>query len=174
MSRMLSILVRDQPGTLLRVAAMLARWGFEIQSLTAGATHEEGFFRVTVVIRGDDEVLGQVTKQLDKMVDVVAIQPLQPDSAVCRGFAMLKAVCGDNRGELLRLAQDFKAAVIDISEAAITFEISGDEEKISAFAGSLKPYGILEFVRTGLIGLERRENTIYRYGRGIDYEQAVL
>ena len=170
----LSILVHNQPGVLVRTAGMFSRRGFNIHSLAVGTTQDTDYSRITVVVCGDDGILDQVIKQLDKLVEVVAIQVLPAESAVRRGMAIIKVAAGDKRGELLKLAEVFRAGVVDVSEQTVTFEVTGDEEKINAFAEVLAPYGILELVRTGLIGVARGDNTIYQYERSQLYEQIVL
>lgn len=175
MKHVLSILVYNQPGVLVRVAGMFSRRGFNIHSLSVGTTHDPRYSRITVVVCGDNGILDQVIKQLDKLVEVQAIQLLPPDAAVRRGMAMLKVGAGgDKRAEVLKLAEVFRAGVVDVSEQTVTFEITGDDEKINAFAELLSPYGILEMARTGLTGLARGENTIHQYERRDYYEQIVL
>jgi len=174
LKQVLSILVHNQPGVLVRVAGMFSRRGFNIDSLAVGTTHNPDFSRITVVVCGDDSVVDQVTKQLGKLVEVVAIQLLPPDNAVRRGMAMIKIAAGEKRSEVLKLAEVFRAGVVDVSENTVTLEVTGDEEKINAFAEVLSPYGVLELVRTGMIGLARGENTIHQYERGHYYEQIVL
>jgi len=170
----LSILVHNQPGVLVRVAGMFSRRGFNIHSLAVGTTYDTECSRITVVVCGDDGILDQVIKQLEKLVEVVAIQILPQDSAVRRGMAMIKISAGDKRGEVLKLADVFRASVVDVSEHTVTFEITGDEDKINAFAEVLAPYGIMELVRTGLVGLARGDNTIHQYERRNFHEQIVL
>jgi len=158
----------------MRVAGMFSRRGYNIHSLAVGTTQDPDYSRITVVVCGDDGILDQVLKQLDKLVEVVAVQVLPPDSAVRRGMAMFKIAAGEKRGEVIKLADVFRAAIVDVSENTVTLEVTGDDEKISALAEILVPYGILELVRTGLIGLVRGEETIYQNGRRNFYEQIVL
>jgi len=170
----LSILVHNQPGVLVRVAGMFSRRGFNIHSLAVGTTYDPEYSRITVVVCGDDGILDQVIKQLEKLVEVVAIQILPSDAAVRRGMAMIKIAAGEKRSEVLKLADVFRASVVDVSEHTVTFEITGDEDKINAFSEVLAPYGILELVRTGLVGLARGDNTIHQYERRYFNEQIVL
>lgn len=162
MGQVLSILVQNQPGVLVRVAGMFSRRGFNIDSLTVGVTQDPDYSRITAVVCGDQTVVDQVTKQLEKLVEVVAVQCLSDVSAVTRGMALLKVRTGDKRTEILKLAEVFRASVVDLQEATLTLEITGDESKINALADLLVPYGLLEMIRTGLIGLARGENTIYQ------------
>ncbi|MBP2653994.1 MAG: ilvH [Firmicutes bacterium] len=174
MKHVLSILVHNQPGVLVRVAGMFSRRGFNIHSLAVGTTYDPEYSRITVVVCGDDGILDQVIKQLEKLVEVVAIQILPSDAAVRRGMAMIKIAAGEKRSEVLKLADVFRASVVDVSEHTVTFEITGDEDKINAFSEVLAPYGILELVRTGLVGLARGDNTIHQYERRYFNEQIVL
>ena len=174
MKHVLSILVQNQPGVLVRVASMFSRRGFNIDSLAVGVTHVPEYSRITAVVCGNQAIVDQVVKQLGKLVEVVNVQILEPSQAVARGMALLKIEVGERRSEALKLAEIFRASVIDISENTLTFEITGDEDKINAFAELLVPYGILEMSRTGLIGLARGENTIYKYEEREYYETIVL
>lgn len=174
MKHVLSILVQNQPGVLVRVASMFSRRGFNIDSLAVGVTHVPEYSRITAVIRGSEAVVSQVIKQLDKLVEVVNVQVLPPSAAVTRGMAMIKVEAGDRRSEVLKLAEVFRASVIDISEMTLTLEITGDEDKINALAELLVPYGVLELVRTGIVGLARGENTIYKHEESDYNEENVL
>jgi acetolactate synthase-1/3 small subunit len=175
MKHALSILVYNQPGVLVRVAGMFSRRGFNIHSLTVGTTQDPRYSRITVVVCGDNGILDQVVKQLDKLVEVEAIQLLPPETSVRRGIAMVKIAAGsDKRAEVLKLAEVFRANIVDIAEQAVTFEITGDDDKINAFVELLSPYGLLEMVRTGMAGLARGASTIYEYERREYYEQIVL
>ena len=174
MKHVLSILVENQPGVLVRVAGMFSRRGFNIDSLAVGETQDPEFSRMTVVVKGSGAVVDQVVKQLEKLVEVTAVQVLVPSASVARGMAMIKVKTGDQRGEILRLAEVFRANVIDVAEKTLTMEITGDCEKINAFAEIMKPYGILEMVRTGMVGLTRGETTIYENEEWNGYEQNVL
>jgi acetolactate synthase-1/3 small subunit len=158
----------------MRVAGMFSRRGFNIHSLAVGTTQDQDYSRMTVVVCGDEGIVDQVFKQLEKLVEVVAVQILPPEAAVRRGMAMIKVAAGEKRGEVIKLADVFRAAVVDVSENTVTLEVTGDDEKINALAEVLVPYGILEIVRTGLIGLIRGEETIHLNERSNFYEQIVL
>jgi acetolactate synthase-1/3 small subunit len=176
MKNVLSILVQNQPGVLMRVASMFSRRGFNIDSLAVGVTEIPEFSRITAVVCGDGAVVNQVIMQLAKLVEVQAVQILPADTSVTRGMAMLKVKAKERRMEVFKLAEVFRANVVDVGEQTLTMEITGDEEKINAFAELLKPFEILEMIRTGPIGLARGENTINKYNceeREI-YEQNVL
>lgn len=174
MKHVLSVLVENQPGVLVRVAGMFSRRGFNIDSLAVGVTHKPEYSRMTVVVTGDQTVVDQVIKQLSKLVEVISVQMLDSKSSVTRGMAMIKVNAGEHRSDILKLAEIFRANVIDISEPTVTIEITGDEEKIKAFTELLVPYGIEEVVSTGLIGLKRGSSTIYQIQECEYYEQNVL
>jgi acetolactate synthase-1/3 small subunit len=175
MKHALSILVYNQPGVLVRVAGMFSRRGFNIHSLTVGTTQDPRYSRITVVVCGDNGILDQVVKQLDKLVVVEAIQLLPPETSVRRGIALAKIAAGsDKRSEVLKLAEVFRANVVDVAEQSVTLEITGDDDKINAFVELLNPYGLFEMVRTGMTGLARGASTIYEYERRDYYEQIVL
>ena len=174
MKQVLSILVQNQPGVLVRVASMFSRRGFNIDSLTVGITQNPEVSRMTVVIYGNEAIMNQVVKQLAKLVEVLAVQILPPDESVTRGMALVKVNTGNRRTEVLKLAEVFRANVVDLKEETLTLEITGDENKILAFTDVLKPYGILEMIRTGLVGLERGTNIMYKWEEKENYEQNVL
>ncbi|WP_177504844.1 acetolactate synthase small subunit [Anaerosinus sp.] len=165
-----SVLVQNQPGVLVRVASMFSRREFNIDSLSVGVTQSPEYSRMTVVIHGDKGVISQMVKQLEKLLEVVAVQLLEADSAVYRGMTLLKVKAEEsNRLDILKIAEIFRAKVVDVQKATLIFEITGDDEKIDAFTRLLSPYGILETIRTGLIGLERGDHTIYQQREERDY-----
>ncbi|MBR5913304.1 MAG: acetolactate synthase small subunit [Selenomonadaceae bacterium] len=161
MKHVLSVYVENQPGVLVRVASMFSRREFNIDSLSVGVTQSPNFSRITVVVHGDGNLIEQMIKQLEKMPIVKAVQRLDSATAVTRGMTMIKVLSNDdNRMEILKLAELFRAHVVDVQTTTLIFEITGDDEKVTAFTRLLKPYGILEVIRTGLIALERGEHTI--------------
>lgn len=164
MKHILSVYVENQPGVLVRVASMFSRREFNIDSLSVGVTQSPEFSRITVVVHGDGALIEQMIKQLEKMPIVHAVQRLDAGSAVTRGMTMIKVSADDtNRLDVLKMAELFRAHVVDVQPTNLIFEITGDDEKVTAFTRILKPYGILEIIRTGLIALERGENTIENY-----------
>ncbi len=164
MKHVLSVYVENQPGVLVRVASMFSRREFNIDSLSVGVTQSPEFSRITVVVHGDAGLIEQMIKQLEKMPVVKAVQRLDASIAVTRGMTMIKVRADDtNRLDVLKMAELFRAHVIDVRPTTLIFEITGDDEKVTAFMRLLAPYGILEVIRTGLIALERGENTIDNY-----------
>jgi acetolactate synthase-1/3 small subunit len=152
----LAVLVTNKPGVLARISGMLSRRLFNIESIAAGYTEEIGVTRITIVVQGDDYTLGQVMKQLAKLVDVIKIVELKYDDSVARELALLKVrVTVDKRSDIINLVTVFRANIIDVSKVTMIIEILGDERKINAFCLALENYGIVEMVRTGKIALAR-------------------
>lgn len=174
MKQVLSILVQNQPGVLVRVVSMFSRRGFNIDSLTVGTTQVPEYSRITVVVYGNEAIITQVVKQLSKLVEVLAVRILLPEGSVTRGMALIKINAGERRTDILKLAEVFRASVIDLKEQTLTLEITGDEDKIDAFTEVLQPYGILEMIRTGLVGLARGTTTIYEDKASEECEKWIL
>jgi acetolactate synthase-1/3 small subunit len=139
----------------MRVAGMFSRRGFNIDSLAVGMTQNKKFSRMTVTVHDDDATVGQIIKQLEKLVEVEDVRLLPEESKMARGLALIKVSAGEKRMEVLKLAEVFRASVIDIGEESVIFEITGVERKIRAFVDVMLPYGILEMVQTGVVALER-------------------
>lgn len=164
MKHVLSVLVENQAGVLVRVASMFSRREFNIDSLSVGVTQSPEYSRITIVVHGDENLVEQMIKQLEKMPVVSAVQRLDPASSVCRGMTLIKVKADDtNRLDVLKMAELFRAHVTDVRPTTLIFEITGDDEKVTAFTRLLAPYGIVEIIRTGLIALERGERTIYEH-----------
>lgn len=157
-NHIISILVRNQPGVLMRVAGMFSRRGFNIDSLAVGITQVSELSRITISMRSDEATLEQVQKQLAKLVEVEKVKVLPKDSMTARNMALIKVASGEKRLEILKLADVFRANVIDVSGTILILEITGSEDKLRAFYDVLEPYGILEMVQTGTIALERGEH----------------
>jgi acetolactate synthase-1/3 small subunit len=150
MEQILSIVVRNQPGVLMRVAGMFSRRGFNIDSLAVGITQNPEFSRMTVTMQADDATIKQVCKQLAKLVEVEAVKVLPPKASAKRSMVMVKVHAGDKRLELLRLAH-----AVDVTGESLIFLATGIDDKLNAFVDVMRPYGILEMVQTGLVALER-------------------
>ena len=157
MKQVLSILVRNQPGVLMRVAGLFSRRGFNIDSLAVGITERPTFSRMTVGIDGNEATVEQVKKQLEKLIEVEEVRLLPSDAMVSRGMALVKVAAGEKRMEVLKLAEIFRASVLDVGAKSLVFEITGADDKIRAFTEALAPFGILELVQTGVVALERGE-----------------
>ena len=170
MKHVLSVYVENQPGVLVRVASMFSRREFNIDSLSVGVTQSPEFSRITVVVHGDANLIEQMIKQLEKMPIVHAVQRLDSANAVTRGMTMIKVSADDNnRLDVLKMAELFRAHVVDVQATNLIFEITGNDEKVTAFLRILEPYGVKEVIRTGLIALERGENIITNYHSEREY-----
>ena len=157
----LSVLVENHPGVLSRVAGLFSRRGFNIDSLAVGVTEDPTISRMTIVVNGDDYIVEQVTKQLNKLIDVIKVKKLNPKEAVERELALIKVNANSQtRSDIIQLTEIFRANIVDVSKETLTIEISGDEDKIEALIELLKQYGIREVVRTGLIAIERGNKVI--------------
>ena len=156
MKHTLSVLVEDESGALSRIAGLFARRGFNIESLAVGPAEERGRSRLTMVVEGDDRTLEQMTKQLDKLVNVLGVIDLTRIPAVERELMLLKvAAPPENRAAILDLVHVFRAKVVDVADNALIIEAVGDPGKLVALEQVLEGYGILEIARTGRIALER-------------------
>lgn len=160
MEQVLSIVVRNQPGVLMRVAGMFSRRGFNIDSLAVGITQNPEFSRMTVTMQASDAVVDQVCKQLAKLIEVEAVKVLPVHASAKRSMALIKVKTGDKRLEILRVADVFRAHAIDVGAETLTFLITGVVDKLHAFVEVMKPYGILEMVQTGGVALERGEASL--------------
>tara|TARA_Y100001968_G_C19175148_1_gene627645 strand:+ start:265 stop:771 length:507 start_codon:yes stop_codon:yes gene_type:complete len=156
MKHTLSVLVEDESGALSRIAGLVARRGFNIDSLAVGPAEAPGISRLTMVVEGDNQTLQQMSKQLDKLVNVLDVIDLSTLPAVERELMLLKVSATESqRGKIFDLVQVFRAKVVDVSDLALTLEVVGDPGKLVAIEKLLKPYGILEIARTGKIALKR-------------------
>ena len=156
MKHTLSVLVEDESGALSRISGLFARRGFNIDSLAVGPAETRGISRLTMVVEGDDQALQQMTKQLNKLFNVLGVADLSNLAAVERELMLLKVSSKEEtRGKILELVQVFRAKVVDVSDIALTLEVVGDPGKLVALEKLLEPYGILEIARTGKIALKR-------------------
>ncbi|MFO7611535.1 MAG: acetolactate synthase small subunit [Clostridia bacterium] len=152
----LSVLVENHAGVLSRVAGLFSRRGFNIDSLAVGETTNPGISRITIVVKGDDYIVDQVSKQLNKLVDVIKIKIFKASEYVGRELVLIKVKApAVSRAEVMQLVDIFRANIVDVSTETLTVEISADQEKISALMSLLDHFGILEVVRTGMIAIER-------------------
>ena len=159
MRHTISVTVENKFGVLARVSGLFSSRGYNIDSLTVGETHDPSVSRMIIVVRGDDRVLDQVIKQLDKLVDIIEVRDFSSDSYVGRELMMLKVSCEDGtRTEILEIASIFRAKIIDIGHASLIIQITGDEEKITAFIELMTPFGIMEVSRTGKVAMVRELN----------------
>ena len=156
MRHTISVLVENKFGVLARISTLFAARGFNIDSLAVGETEDPEISRMTIVVKGDEWVLEQVTKQLNKLVDVIKVNDFSEVEYVQRGLALIKInVNKSNRAEVMQMVDIFRAKIIDVSQDSITVEITGDDNKIEAFVDTIKPYGIKEMCQTGSVALAR-------------------
>ena len=156
MKHTISILVENQAGVLSRISGLFARRGFNIHSLAVGVTENEKVSRVTIVAEGDDYTLEQIEKQLNKLIDVIKVRSVGKNELLSRELILVKVKCEPaKRPELIAIAEINGAKISDVSEASMTLELSGNEARIAAFEELLKPYGIKETARTGIIALQK-------------------
>jgi acetolactate synthase-1/3 small subunit len=152
----LSILVENKPGVLTRISGLFARRGFNIDTLTVGPTDNESYSRITLTLDGAVHPIDQVTKQLHKLINVLKIRDLEPKETVARELALFKlAVDGSARAEVMQVCEIFRGKVVDVSRRSIILEITGTTDKIEAFEGMVRPFGLIEMMRTGEIGISR-------------------
>ena len=149
-------LVEDKPGVLTKVASMFRRRGFNIVSLAVGNSEQPGLSRMTFVVAGDDHTVGQVVKQLDKLIDVIEVSDITGESIVARELALIKVKTTPmTRGEIIQIVNLFRANIIDVGSESMVIEITGEEDKINALHNLLAPFGIMEMLRTGLVAMVR-------------------
>ncbi|MEX1210520.1 MAG: acetolactate synthase small subunit [Candidatus Nanopelagicales bacterium] len=157
----LSVLVEDKPGVLARVASLFSRRGFNIESLAVGPTEIPDVSRMTIVVSVERLLLEQVTKQLNKLINVLKIVELDESTSVQRALALVKVRAdAESRSSVLEIVQLFRAKVVDVATDAVTIEVTGDEPKIEALLRLLEPYGIKELVESGVIALGRGSRAI--------------
>ena len=156
----LSILVENKPGVLTRIAGLFARRGFNIDTLAVGPTDDETISRLTLTVDGATHPIDQVTKQLHKLVNVIKIRDLEPEEAVARELALFKITAdGDSRAQIMQFAEIFRGKIVDVHKRSLTVEITGADEKIEAFEEMVRPFGLIEMVRTGEIAVSRGKGT---------------
>ena len=156
MRHTLSILVENRFGVLARIAGMFSGRGFNIDTLNVGPTLEPGTSRMTVVVRGDDAVLDQVNKQLEKLVDVIDIQDFKDDAYVDRELILCRVqATATSRAEIMQICTIFRAKIIDVQSSSVAIEVTGTEPKLEKFLSLMKDFGVLELTRTGRIALPR-------------------
>ena len=156
MKHVITALVQNQPGVLAHVAGMFAARGFNIDSLVVGRTEDPKLSRMTIVVVGDDRILEQVRKQLGKVVPVVKIRDFADVTYVERDLMLVRVhVTPDKRPEVIELVNLFRGRVVDVARSSVMVELSGPEEKLEAFVDLVRPYGIRELARTGVIAMSR-------------------
>lgn len=156
MKHTLAILVENKPGVLTRVAGLFSRRGFNIESLAVGVTENQDISRITIVVNGDDNILEQVEKQLNKLIDVIRVSDIPAEESVSRELALIKVgVDPTTRAEVMQIVDVFRAKIVDVGIKSLVVEVTGDESKINAMEQLLRQFGIKELVRTGKIAMNR-------------------
>ena len=152
----LSVLVEDKPGVLARVASLFSRRGYNIQSLAVGATEQKDMSRMTIVVSVDESPLEQITKQLNKLINVIKIVEQDEDNSVSRELALIKVRAdATTRSQVIEAVNLFRAKVVDVSTESLTIEATGTPAKLEAFLRVLEPYGIRELAQSGVVSLSR-------------------
>lgn len=162
-NRVFQLLVDNNAGVLSRITGLFSRRGYNIESITAGATSNPQITRITIVASGDEEILAQIEKQVAKLVDVRDIHELKPEKSVYRELCLIKVKSTpEKRQGVIAVADIFRAKIIDVNVDSLIVELTGNQSKIDAFIGLLKDYEILEIARTGIAGLGRgTEDMVY-------------
>jgi len=156
MRHVISILVDNEPGVLSRVSGLFSGRGFNIESLNVAETLDSSISRMTLVTRGNDQIIEQIIKQLNKLVNVIKVLDLTGSDYVDREMALIKVIAeASTRAEVLRTVDIFRGRVVDVSPKSYTLEITGDDKKIQAVIDLLSPIGIMEIVRTGTVAIAR-------------------
>jgi len=153
----ISLLVENKFGVLARIAGLFSCRGYNIESLTVGETEDPTISRMTIVVDAlDERVLEQIIKQLNKLIDVIKVSDLTEEERVERELALIKLnATSSTRSDIIQLVDIFRAKIVDVSQSAITVEITGDKEKVDGFLRIVKPYGIKEIARTGIVSVVR-------------------
>ncbi|HOT07396.1 MAG: acetolactate synthase 3 regulatory subunit [Methanosaeta sp. PtaB.Bin039] len=156
MKHTIAVIVENKPGVLTRISGLFSRRGFNIDSLSVGATDNPDYSRMTITVNCDEETLEQVIKQLSKLINVIRVSQLEPKESVERELAIIKVSANrENRPEIMQLVSIFRAKIIDVSPRSVIIEVTGDEEKVDAIERLLRQFGIKELARTGKVSMVR-------------------
>ena len=159
--RIVSVLVENRSGVLSKIAGLFTRRGYNIDSLTVGVTEEPTISRMTIVVIGDDYDLEQITKQLNKLIDVIKVVELEKEKCIFRELLMVKINNNSQvRDVIIKIVDNFDGHIVECDGKSISIEITGDEAKTTSFINYIKPFGIKEIIRTGVSALERGGKTI--------------
>lgn len=154
--KVFQLIVDNTSGVLSRISGLFSRRGYNIESITAGVTEDPRFTRITIVTNGDADILDQIEKQVEKLIDVRSIKELEPDDSVYRELIMIKVrATNEQRQGVISITDIFRAKIIDVAVDSVIIELTGNQTKIEAFLKLLEGYEILEIARTGIAGLQR-------------------
>ena len=158
----ISVIVENKPGVLQRVCGLFTRRNFNIDNITVGNTTEPNISRITIKTTGDDQTLEQITKQLNKLIEIIKVRELKPKNTIQRELALIKVHAPDekSKSEIIQYTNTFRAHIIDITTKTVTIEAVGKPTKIKALIDLLKPYGIKEIAKTGVTAITRGNKTI--------------
>lgn len=157
----ISALVTNKSGVLTKVSGLFSRRGFNIEALSVCTTEDKNLSRMTIVLNGDDYMLSQMVKQMDKLIEVKKIMPVEEKTSIFRELLLVKISAeAEVRSQIVEIKEIYKAKVVDLSLHSMILEITGDPDKIDAFIQVIQPYGILEMARTGLTALSRGDQCI--------------
>ncbi|ABK13913.1 MAG: acetolactate synthase small subunit [Methanothrix sp.] len=161
MKHTIAVIVENKPGVLTRISGLFSRRGFNIESLSVGATDNPAYSRMTISVEGDDVVLEQVVKQLSKLINVIRVSRLDPQESVERELAIIKVSANkDTRSEIMQIVSVFRARIIDVSPRSLIIEVTGDEKKVDALQQMLRQFGIKEMARTGKVSMVRGSKVV--------------
>ena len=156
MEHIISALVENHFGVLVRVAGLFSARGFNIDSLAVGETHDPNISRMTIVVHGDDRIIDQIMKQLEKLIDVIKVEDISKEAMIERELVLIKVSSpASTRAEIMQIVNTFRAKVVDVNSKTLTVEVTGNASKVDAILELLRPFGILEVVRTGTVALSR-------------------
>ena len=159
--KVFQLLTNNTSGVLSRITGLFSRRGYNIESITAGVTANPRYSRITIIASGDDDILEQIERQVEKLVDVRSIKVLEPKDSVYRELCLIKVeVTDQSREGLISISNIFRANIIDVSENSMIVELTGNQSKIEAFLGLLSGYTIMELARTGITGLSRGSSDV--------------
>ncbi len=163
MKHTIAALVENHFGVLARISGLFSARGFNIDSLTVGETEDPTISRMTIVAKGDDRVLEQIEKQLSKLIDVIKVEDLTGQDTLDRELVLVKVVASPKtRADIIQVVNTFRAKIVDVNPKTITVEVTGTESKLDAMLELLRPFGLRELVRTGLISMARKQELVYK------------
>ncbi|MBI4201355.1 MAG: acetolactate synthase small subunit [Chloroflexi bacterium] len=169
MKHTLVALVRDEPGVLNRVSSMFRRRGFNITSLAVGQSEQPGLSRMTFVVDGDSAIVEQVTKQMNKLIDVIRVADISSEQVVAREMALIKVrAAAQTRSEIIQIVDIFRANIVDVAYDSLIIEVTGDEDKIESLLVLLRSFGVREVMRTGRVAMTRGALTPQGLDQGRD------
>ncbi len=163
MKHTIAVLVENHFGVLARVSGLFSARGFNIDSLTVGETQDSTISRMTIVVNGDERVLDQIMKQLNKLIDVIKVVDLTKDDTIDRELLLVKVnATPATRADIIQIVNTFRAKIVDVNPKSLTIEVTGTESKLDAMLELLSPFGLTELVRTGLISMSRKNELVFK------------